>query len=90
MATYNYSVSNFAELAQAIQTVDQISLGSLGEHDVFTITIAPEAYLSATSIGRKVQASPRNNLLPAELIRKYEHDAFWLDPARNPYNVKVI
>ena len=41
-------------------------------------------------IGRKVQSSPRNNLLPAELIRKYEHDAFWLDPARNPYNVKVI
>ena len=25
-----------------------------------------------------------------DLVRKYENDAFWRDPARNPYNVKVI
>jgi len=28
--------------------------------------------------------------MPAELSRIYENDAFWLDPAVNPYNVKVI
>jgi sulfotransferase len=41
-------------------------------------------------VGRSIHANERRNLLPAELIRKYDNDAFWLDPARNPHQVKVI
>ena len=41
-------------------------------------------------VGRSIHANERRNLRPAELIRKYENDAFWLDPARNLYKVKVI
>ena len=32
----------------------------------------------------------RRNLLPPMLIAKYENDAFWRDPARNPNKVKVV
>jgi sulfotransferase len=41
-------------------------------------------------VGRSIHANERRNLLPAELIRKYENDAFWLDPPGNPYKVKVV
>ena len=41
-------------------------------------------------VGRKVQANERRSVLPMELIRKYENDSFWLDPHRNPHNVKVV
>jgi sulfotransferase len=41
-------------------------------------------------VGRSIHANERRSLLPPELIRKYESDSFWLDPARNPYNVKVV
>jgi sulfotransferase len=41
-------------------------------------------------VGRQVRASQRKSLLPGDLVRKYENDAFWRDPARNPYNVHVI
>jgi len=41
-------------------------------------------------VGRSIHTNERRSLLPPELIRKYESDSFWLDPARNPYNVKVI
>jgi sulfotransferase len=29
-------------------------------------------------------------VLPPDLVRKYESDAFWRDPARNPKNVRVV
>jgi hypothetical protein len=29
-------------------------------------------------------------MLPGDLVRKYENDAFWRDPARNLHQVKVI
>jgi sulfotransferase len=41
-------------------------------------------------VGRKVRHAARRTLLPGDLVRKYENDAFWRDPARNPYNVRVI
>lgn len=41
-------------------------------------------------VGRSIHANERRSVLPMELIRKYENDSFWLDPARNPYNVKVV
>jgi sulfotransferase len=41
-------------------------------------------------VGRSIHANERRSVLPMELIRKYEGDSFWLDPARNPYNVKVV
>jgi sulfotransferase len=42
------------------------------------------------SVGRSIHANERRSLLPPELIRKYENDSFWLDPARNPNQVKVV
>jgi hypothetical protein len=41
-------------------------------------------------VGRSIHANERRSVLPIELIRKYENDSFWLDPARNPYNIKVV
>jgi sulfotransferase len=41
-------------------------------------------------VGRSIHANERRSVLPADLIRKYENDSFWLDPARNPFKVKVI
>jgi sulfotransferase len=38
----------------------------------------------------RTQRCGRRSILPIELIRKYENDSFWLDPQRNPYNVKVV
>jgi sulfotransferase len=42
------------------------------------------------SVGRHVGYKERRSLLPLDLIRKYEADAFWRDPARNPNDVKVV
>lgn len=47
----------------------------------------PHAMTSAAS--RSLTTKPEQ-VLPIELIRKYEADSFWLDPARNPYHVKVV
>jgi sulfotransferase len=41
-------------------------------------------------VGRKVRVSSRKNLLPGDLVRKYENDAFWRDPKRNPNKVLVL
>ena len=41
-------------------------------------------------VGRSIHANERRSLLPPELIRKYENDSFWLDPARNPDKIKVV
>jgi sulfotransferase len=42
------------------------------------------------TVGRRVAKVERRNLLPPMLIAKYENDAFWRDPARNPNKVKVV
>ncbi len=42
------------------------------------------------TVGQRVAKKPRKSVLPPELIRKYENDSFWLDPAGNPNNVRVI
>ena len=41
-------------------------------------------------VGRRVESSGRKTVLPGDLWRKYENDAFWRDPARNPNQVRVI
>jgi sulfotransferase len=41
-------------------------------------------------VARQVRPSERTSVLPSDLISKYENDAFWRDPARNPKNVRVI
>jgi sulfotransferase len=41
-------------------------------------------------VGRRVQPRQRQNLLPLALVQKYESDAFWRDPARNPNKVRVV
>ena len=66
------------------------------EHDFNNIEFDAEAFdrrigtPGLHSVGRSVRPNERKNLLPAELVRKYENDAFWLDPARNPYQVRVV
>jgi sulfotransferase len=42
------------------------------------------------AIGRRVIREPRRTVLPQVLVHKYENDAFWRDPARNPNGVKVV
>lgn len=42
------------------------------------------------TVGRRVARVERRSLLPPVLIAKYENDAFWRDPARNPNKVKVV
>jgi sulfotransferase len=42
------------------------------------------------TVGRRVQRQERRSILPVDLIRKYENDAFWRDPARNPNKVRVV
>jgi sulfotransferase len=42
------------------------------------------------SVGRTVTPPERKMILPPQLVRKYEHDAFWRDPARNPNQVNVV
>lgn len=42
------------------------------------------------TVGRRVAHVQRHNLLPPILIARYENDAFWRDPARNPNKVKVV
>jgi sulfotransferase len=41
-------------------------------------------------VGRLVAHTPRKTLLPTDLVRKYENDAFWRDPKRNPNKVLVV
>ena len=41
-------------------------------------------------VGRRVESPGRKSLLPGDPVRKYENDAFWRDPARNPKQVKVV
>jgi sulfotransferase len=41
-------------------------------------------------VGRRVESPGRKSVLPGDLVRKYENDVFWRDPARNPNQVKVI
>jgi hypothetical protein len=41
-------------------------------------------------VERSIHANERRSVLPVELIRKYENDARWFDPARNPHQVKVV
>jgi sulfotransferase len=42
------------------------------------------------AVGRRVRHEQRKSVLPPELIRKFENDSFWRDPARIPSTVKVV
>jgi len=41
------------------------------------------------TVARKVAFTPRDTVLPPELFRRFEGDAFWTDPHANP-RVRVI
>jgi sulfotransferase len=41
-------------------------------------------------VGRRVEREERHTLLPMQLVRKYENDAFWRDPSRNPNKVRIV
>ncbi|MDH2385123.1 sulfotransferase [Bradyrhizobium sp. CER78] len=38
----------------------------------------------------QVEPIARASVLPPDLFRRYEHEAFWLDPALNLHNVEVV
>jgi sulfotransferase len=42
------------------------------------------------TVGRRVTHVDRRNLLPPILVARYENDAFWRDPGRNPNKVRVV
>jgi sulfotransferase len=42
------------------------------------------------AVGRRVHRQERRSILPPDLIHKYENDAFWRDPTRNPNRVRVV
>jgi sulfotransferase len=42
------------------------------------------------TVHRKVAIRKRTSVLPPDLFRRFENDAFWLDPDRNPRQVKVV
>lgn len=42
------------------------------------------------SVGRRVAREERQTVLPPDLVRNFEGDAFWRDPARNPNHVRVV
>lgn len=38
----------------------------------------------------KVQAKPRETILPPDMFRRFESDAFWRDPALNQHGVRIV
>lgn len=42
------------------------------------------------AVGRKVKYERRQPVLPPDIIRRFAHDSFWLDPSRNPHRVLVV
>ena len=50
----------------------------------------PAAPPETIEISRRVMREERQTVLPQALVRKYENDAFWRDPARKPNNVRVV
>jgi sulfotransferase len=41
-------------------------------------------------VSRRVRVEQRRTVLPPDLVKKFEGDSFWLDPARNPNKVRVV
>ena len=42
------------------------------------------------SVGRRVKFERRRPVLPPDIIRRFAHDSFWLDPGRNPNRIPVV
>lgn len=42
------------------------------------------------SVRSRVKFERRRPVLPPDIIRRFAHDSFWLDPARNPNRVPII
>lgn len=42
------------------------------------------------SVGSRVKFERRQPVLPPDIIRRFSHDSFWLDPSRNPHRVLVV
>lgn len=42
------------------------------------------------TVRRKIGVRERTSVLPPDLFRRFENDAFWLDPALNPRRVRVV
>ena len=68
----------------------------LSAHDFDTIEFDAEEFdrrlgtPGLHKVGRRVESQGRKTVLPGDLWRKYENDAFWRDPARNPNKVRVV
>ena len=42
------------------------------------------------TVGRQIRVVERQTILPPDLFKRFEGDAFWRDPANNPRGVRVI
>lgn len=42
------------------------------------------------TVRKKVAVRERTSVLPPDVFRRFENDAFWLDPALNPRQVRVV
>ncbi|OXJ22442.1 sulfotransferase [Burkholderia sp. HI2714] len=42
------------------------------------------------AVGRKVRATPRDTILPPDLFQRFAGDSFWLDPSKNPRDVRIV
>lgn len=42
------------------------------------------------TVGRRIRVIERQTILPPDLFGRFENDAFWRDPGRNPRNVRVV
>ena len=42
------------------------------------------------TVSQKVQFTPRKSVLPPDLFRRFENDAFWMNPDANIHKVKQV
>jgi sulfotransferase len=65
-------------------------------HNFENVTYAEEEYDARLgtpglhTVRRKVENIERKTVLPPELFARFENDAFWTDPARNPNKVRIV
>jgi len=65
-------------------------------HDVDHVHYDAEAFDAKAgtpglhAVRPRVEAKPRPSILPPDLFRRFENDAFWRDPQLNPRSVRIV
>lgn len=82
--------------AKAMKAVCDFVGAPLFEHDFDNVDFDASLYDERTgmpglhAVGRKVAASARATVLPPDIFRRFENDAFWLNPQANIHGVRVV